>query len=171
MLEVCLSFDGGSRGNPGSAGAGAEVYVRYLQPSNDDGKNVASENDASGNILWEVRRSRKYRHREYLGLKQTNNQAEYRGVICGLRQIFDELVSFTKENSLVPEACQVNLVVQGDSKLVIEQLKGGYQCNSAKLKPLHKQCNTLISRINSLARLTIHFEHIYRQENQVADGK
>lgn len=52
-----LFCDGGARGNPGPAGAGAVLY------------------DEAGNVLD--------RRGEYLG-RATNNTAEYRGVLLGL---------------------------------------------------------------------------------------
>ncbi len=60
MEKVTINTDGGSRGNPGIAGAGAVIA------------------DAQGNILKEVSLS--------LGVA-TNNDAEYRAVILGLESL------------------------------------------------------------------------------------
>ena len=57
-----LQFDGGSRGNPGPAGAGSLLM-----------------DAATGAVLWEAC--------VYLGPRHTNNVAEYRGVIAGLKQV------------------------------------------------------------------------------------
>jgi ribonuclease HI len=54
-----LHSDGGARGNPGPAGAGAVLY------------------DASGTVVAEISR--------YLG-QTTNNQAEYQALILGLEK-------------------------------------------------------------------------------------
>ena len=63
-----INFDGGSRGNPGLAGAGAEVISRVF----------TSENKGK------VQRS-KTKIRAFLGVSgKTNNQAEYQGAISGL---------------------------------------------------------------------------------------
>jgi ribonuclease HI len=60
MKKVVLYTDGGARGNPGPAGAGAVI---------------AEEN---GTVIKEVS--------EFLG-KQTNNFAEYQAVILGLKKL------------------------------------------------------------------------------------
>ena len=60
MKKLTLYTDGGSRGNPGPAGAGAVVY------------------DEKGHLLAEVS--------VYLGEK-TNNWAEYEAIILGLREV------------------------------------------------------------------------------------
>ncbi len=57
MLKIILNTDGGARGNPGPAGAGAVV-------ADDKGKVLAIAS-------------------KYLG-ETTNNEAEYQGVILGL---------------------------------------------------------------------------------------
>jgi ribonuclease HI len=91
--QANLWFDGASRGNPGEAGAGAFLH------------------DAGGFSLWEGYR--------YLGFQQTNNQAEYEGLIMGLKAALDG--SYTK------------LVVNGDSQLIIEQMQGIKNCYSPNL--------------------------------------
>ena len=58
-LEVW--FDGGSRGNPGTAGAGALVHW-----CDDDEKKLASS------------------HWSFVGDSNSNNEAEYQGLLCGL---------------------------------------------------------------------------------------
>ena len=58
--KLTLYTDGGSRGNPGPAGAGAIIY------------------DSNGHPLAEVS--------VFLG-KQTNNWAEYEAIILGLREV------------------------------------------------------------------------------------
>ena len=57
-----LQFDGGSRGNPGPAGAGSLLL-----------------DAATGAVLWEAC--------VYIGPCHTNNVAEYRGAIAGLTQV------------------------------------------------------------------------------------
>lgn len=60
MEKIILQTDGGSRGNPGPAGAGAVVL------------------DSRGNILKEVR--------AFLG-EMTNNEAEYKALLLGLETL------------------------------------------------------------------------------------
>ncbi|CAK8577889.1 unnamed protein product [Lathyrus sativus] len=76
-----LRFDGACSGNPGPAGAGAVLF------------------DEQGSLL--------YHFRQGLG-NTTNNVAEYRALILGLRQA-------------LRIGC-MNLTVQGDSQLVINQV-------------------------------------------------
>jgi len=59
-MQVTIYTDGGSRGNPGPAGAGAVIF-------DNNGKELA-------------------RVTEYLG-EQTNNYAEYSAVILGLKKV------------------------------------------------------------------------------------
>ena len=58
--QFYLRFDGGSRGNPGIAGSGAVIY------------------DHTGKEVWHGY--------NYVGGTNTNNQAEYDGLIVGLEQ-------------------------------------------------------------------------------------
>jgi ribonuclease HI len=64
-----LQFDGGSRGNPGTAGAGAVLYTLH-----DDG----DENNV-------IKKTEKWAGYFYIG-NTTNNVAEYMGLIEGLKQ-------------------------------------------------------------------------------------
>ncbi|GBG62499.1 hypothetical protein CBR_g30818 [Chara braunii] len=90
-----LEFDGASKGNPGRAGAGALLR----RPD--------------GSVDCEVM--------ECLGTA-TNNQAEYRGLIVGLRAAQQRGVS--------------RLLVQGDSNLVCRQVLGEWTVNSPHLMSL-----------------------------------
>ena len=64
-----LQFDGGSRGNPGTAGAGAVLYT--------------VDNDGDENNV--IGKTEKWAGYFYIG-NSTNNVAEYMGLIEGLRQ-------------------------------------------------------------------------------------
>jgi ribonuclease HI len=145
-----MNFDGGARGNPGPAGAGAEVITRITR---GDNKGV-------------VKRS-KTKVRKYLNI-MTNNQAEYHGLLCGLEYMLQVLVGMKEEDP------SVTLVVQGDSDLIIRQLKGEYQCKSDKLKPLYRRAKQLVREIKETAagkELDVTYEHVYRNANGPADGK
>ena len=81
--------------------------------------------------------------------KKTNNEAEYMAVIKAL------------------EICQ-NLSIDVadvylDSKLVVEQVKGNYKVKTPHLKPFHARILELIALKN------IHFQHIPREKNSIAD--
>ena len=118
-----LQFDGGSRGNPGVGGAGAVLY----------------KND---NEEW----SKTF----YLGENVTNNQAEYKGLIGGLKHV---------STLDLP-----NLLVEGDSNLVINQVSGTWRVKNDGLKILHDEVQEFINKIKD-----IRFQHIPRNENKRAD--
>ncbi len=121
-MSYVLFFDGCSKGNPGFAGAGAVIYK-------DDEE------------IWSKS--------EYLG-KQTNNYAEYYGLIMGLKWAVDNGIK--------------QLSVNGDSMLVIKQMCGVYSVKSPNLLELYKEAVELKSQFE-----TIEFQHIYRNENERAD--
>ena len=112
-----LRFDGGSRGNPGLSGAGMVLY-----------------DSEDGSELWSGY--------QYLGEKNTNNEAEYMGLITGLQCA----------RSLGVE----NIVVQGDSQLILRQVDGKYKVNSPNLKSYHKEALSLSKEFESFQ--TSHIE-------------
>ncbi|WP_217164095.1 bifunctional RNase H/acid phosphatase [Streptomyces sp. AC512_CC834] len=122
--EFVVEADGGSRGNPGPAGYGAVV----LDP-------------ATGEALVEAA--------EYLGVV-TNNVAEYRGLLAGLRA--------AKE--LDPDAA---VHVRMDSKLVVEQMSGRWKIKHPDMKPLAAEA----ARVFPPGRVT--YEWIPRAHNKHAD--
>jgi ribonuclease HI len=87
---------------------------------------------------------------EYLGI-QTNNVAEYTGVLRGL--------------SLAAElgATEVHLLL--DSKLIVEQLAGRWRVKDSKLIPLHIQARRLLSGLSSWTAA-----HVPRAQNAAADA-
>ncbi|MGW5324548.1 bifunctional RNase H/acid phosphatase [Streptomyces sp. NPDC004014] len=102
MREFIVEADGGSRGNPGPAGYGAVV-----------------SDAATGETLAEAA--------EYLGVV-TNNVAEYRGLLAGLRTA----------HALDPTA---RVHVRMDSKLVVEQMSGRWKIKHPDMKPLAAEAN------------------------------
>ena len=159
--RFCLTiyFDGGSRGNPGVAGCGAEV--------------IAVNNAMNPPITT------KYLIREYCGDRETNNYAEYNGLIAGLKQartLISELVGAdTSSSSSTGTSSSVSkpllkLQIYGDSNLIIQQLKGNWKCKHEGLKPLYHQCQRLIADIkNKVANSEVSYDHVYREQNKVAD--
>ncbi|HZV51796.1 MAG TPA: ribonuclease HI family protein [Candidatus Dormibacteraeota bacterium] len=119
-----LFTDGAARGNPGPAGAGLVIE------------------DASGRRLWGGCR--------YLGVA-TNNQAEYRALIAGLRKVAE----------WAPRRLEVYL----DSELVVRQLDGRYRVKSADLRPLHVQATALL---RAFPEVTV--THVPRERNRGADA-
>ncbi len=124
VREFVVEADGGSRGNPGPAGYGAVV----LDP-------------ATGESLVEAA--------EYLGVV-TNNVAEYRGLLAGLRAA----------RELDPDA---RVHVRMDSKLVVEQMSGRWKIKHPDMKPLAAEA----ARVFPPGRVT--YEWIPRAENKHAD--
>ena len=86
----------------------------------------------------------------YVGSNITNNQAEYAGLILGLNKALELNIK--------------DLDVEGDSKLVIQQMNKTYKCNSSNLQTSFKIASELSSQFN-----TITFKHIYRDDNKRAD--
>jgi ribonuclease HI len=152
-LEIIIHFDGGSRGNPGVAGAGAEVKVTSKEKLTT------------------------YFIREYCGNRHTNNFAEYSGLIAGLTQakICVEDYFATKDESK-SSLLSFHISVYGDSNLVVQQMNGSWQCKNDNIKPLYsralKMANYLKSDVAALGvKCLLSFHHVYRDQNKVADGK
>lgn len=122
MTEATLYTDGGARGNPGPAGIG---FVLTL-----GGETVIT-------------------HKEYIG-ETTNNQAEYRALLAGLKRALDE-----GGHEL---ACYL------DSELIVRQLTGVYRVKEKGLQNLFVQVQELRRRFD---RITFHA--IPRTKNKAAD--
>lgn len=157
-LKISIMFDGGSRGNPGIGGAGALVTIT----SKTDGSSTDFE-------------TRKIRVRHYLG-RSTNNEAEYCGLCQGLETVLREVKQLKssskdiKEPSAVDTKLKVDLIVQGDSQLVIKQIKKEYKCNQPSLRVYLAKVRSLIDEIGQFCELKADFEHVLREFNSVADG-
>ncbi len=122
--RVVVEADGGSRGNPGPAGYGAVVMDA------ETGEVLAERKDGIG--------------------VETNNVAEYRGLIAGLQA--------------ARELGATRVAVRMDSKLVVEQMKGTWQVKNAGLRPLAREAAALRG-----AFADITFEWIPRERNKYAD--
>lgn len=86
----------------------------------------------------------------FVGENSTNNHAEYTGLILGLQQARDLEIKY--------------LQVEGDSLLVINQMKGIYKCRSDNLIELYHKAKELASYFN-----VIEFNHVLRNQNKRAD--
>ena len=115
--------DGGARGNPGPAGYGVVVQ-------DESGRRVAALS-------------------EYLG-HQTNNFAEYQGLIAALEYAIQH----------GPKA----LKVISDSELLVRQIKGIYKVKNATLQELHGRARELIAQLDWFS-----IGHALREHNQEAD--
>jgi ribonuclease HI len=115
--------DGGARGNPGPAGYGVVVQ-------DESGKKVAHLS-------------------EYLG-HQTNNFAEYQGLIAALEYALQH----------GPKA----LKLISDSELLVRQIKGIYKVKNLTLKDLHGRAKELIAQLEWFS-----IGHALREHNTEAD--
>jgi ribonuclease HI len=88
----------------------------------------------------------------FVGKRVTNNHSEYTGLLIGLNYV----VNHTQIKSLL---------VNGDSQLVIKQMRGEYKVNSLNLLELH---NTIKALANNLDK--IEYDHVYRKDNKRADA-
>jgi ribonuclease HI len=115
--------DGGARGNPGPAGYGVVI-------KDESGRTVAALS-------------------EYLG-HQTNNFAEYQGLIAALEYAIEH----------GPKA----LKLISDSELLVRQIKGIYKVKNATLQDLHGRAKELIAQLDWFS-----IGHAFREQNQEAD--
>jgi|SRR5580704_11766858 len=115
--------DGGARGNPGPAGYGVVI-------KDESGRKVAALS-------------------EYLG-HQTNNFAEYQGLIAALEYAIEH----------GPKA----LKVISDSELLVRQIKGIYKVKNAVLQDLHGRAKQLTAQLDWFS-----IGHAFREQNQEAD--
>jgi probable phosphoglycerate mutase len=123
-MKLVVYADGASRGNPGPAAIGATVQ-------DDSGQELGTVSQAIG-----------------VG---TNNQAEYRAAIEGVRLA----------RRLGATAIDLRL----DSELVVRQLLGRYRVKNAALQPLFA---TLVQELGEAGPVTI--GHVPRERNRRADA-
>ncbi|MGA7301821.1 MAG: ribonuclease HI family protein [Candidatus Sulfotelmatobacter sp.] len=116
-------IDGGARGNPGPAGYGVVIQ------------------DQSGRKVAQLS--------EYLG-HQTNNFAEYQGLIAALEYALEHGAKALK--------------VISDSELMVRQIKGIYKVKNATLQDLHSRAKELIAKLDWFS-----ISHALREQNTEAD--
>ena len=86
----------------------------------------------------------------FVGESLTNNYAEYTGLIFGLQQAKIYNIK--------------NLKVEGDSLLVINQMKGLYKCRAENLISLYLEAKELETYFDK-----IEYNHVLRNKNKRAD--
>jgi ribonuclease HI len=123
LNRVRVYSDGAARGNPGPSGAGAVLV------------------EPSGQVVDRLGK--------FLGV-QTNNYAEYMGLILGLKR--------------ARELGASEVEVFADSELMIRQLGGRYQVKSPSLRPLYEEALRLL---NDFSRVKL--VHVPREMNAAAD--
>src|SRR5438093_5485026 len=115
--------DGGVRGNPGPAGYGVVLQ-------DEAGRKVAALS-------------------QYLG-HQTNNFAEYQGLIAALEYAIGHGHKALK--------------VVSDSELLVRQIKGIYKVKNETLQELHARAKQLIAQLEWFS-----IDHALREHNREAD--
>jgi ribonuclease HI len=113
-VKLVVHVDGGARGNPGPAAAACVIST------------------PEGDVVGE--------HAELLGAT-TNNVAEYRALLLGLRQ--------------ARELGATDVEVVGDSELIAKQLQGLYKVRKEDLRPLHEQARALMSQFERFSIRTV----------------
>jgi ribonuclease HI len=122
-MKARLFTDGGARGNPGPAAAAFVLEA-------EDGTVLEARGTAIG--------------------VATNNVAEYRALVDGLRRASELGVS--------------DLEVVSDSELIVKQMRGEYRVKNEALRLLHREAGTLA---DAIARVT--YTAVRREQNELAD--
>ncbi len=114
MTKAIVHVDGGARGNPGPAAAACVIST------------------PEGEILGE--------HAELLG-DVTNNVAEYRALLLGLR--------WARKLGVT------DVEVVGDSELIANQVKGLYKVKHEAMKPLHAEATAALKQFERWSIRTV----------------
>ena len=122
--RLVVHVDGGARGNPGPAAAAAVL------------------SSADGTVVDEAT--------ELLG-EATNNVAEYRALLLGLRR--------------ARELGATEVEVVNDSELVAKQLTGAYKVKHAAMRPLYLEAMTALREFEKWS-----IRSVPRAENAEADA-
>jgi ribonuclease HI len=122
-VKARLFTDGGARGNPGPA---AYAYVLEAQ----DGTVLAAHGEAIGSA--------------------TNNVAEYRALVEGLRKAGELAVS--------------DVEVISDSELLVKQMRGEYRVKNEALRELADEAHRLGRQLGS-----VRYRAVRREHNTLAD--
>jgi ribonuclease H / adenosylcobalamin/alpha-ribazole phosphatase len=122
-VKARLYTDGGARGNPGPA---ASAFVLEAE----DGTVLAANGEAIG--------------------VATNNVAEYRALVAGLRR--------------AAEAGVTALEVISDSELLVKQMRGEYRVKNPALKELSVEAARLARELGPVTYTAVRREH-----NELAD--
>jgi ribonuclease HI len=122
-VKARLFTDGGARGNPGPA-----AYAYVLET--DDGTVLAAHGEAIG--------------------VATNNVAEYRALVAGLRKAVELGLG--------------ELEVISDSELLVHQMRGEYRVKKDTLRELWEEAGELADRIGK-----VRYTAVRREHNELAD--
>ena len=128
-MKARLFTDGGARGNPGPA-----AYAFVLEA--EGGTVLAAEGEAIG--------------------VATNNVAEYRALVEGLRRAVEVQVD--------------ELEVVSDSELVVHQMRGEWKIKNDALRLLWEEAGDLAGRIGKVRYTAVRREHNERADRLVNEA-
>jgi len=133
-----LYFDGCSKGNPGVAGCGAVLYDNFQ------------------NEIWSGSL--------FVDKQATNNVAEYKGLIFGLQNVIKLNETNKQNNPYNTDELIKTITVNGDSLLVIQQMKGVWKVKNDRMIELYKEAKNLEWEFNKIV-----YNHVPREKNKRAD--
>ncbi len=122
-MKARLFTDGGARGNPGPAAAAFVLEA-------EDGTVLEARGTAIGIA--------------------TNNVAEYRALVDGLRRASELGVN--------------ELEVVSDSELIVKQMRGEYRVKNEALRALHREAGALADGMKR-----VNYTAVRREQNELAD--
>lgn len=116
-----------------------------------DGLAVPNPGEATGGAVLFKENIHVFEAGEYIKFG-TNNIAEYMGLFIGL--------NYAKELKIK------NILIEGDSMLVIQQVSGAWKVNNESLKIMYIQIQKMIKEDFDFVGI----RHVYRKDNQHADN-
>ena len=128
------------------------VPIKYLIRF-DGGCDQNPGEGGSGTVIYRLYASKEMKKIAGLGKyhpNTTNNEAEYWGLLQGLEWMHQQQIK--------------HFLIEGNSMLIINHLKGTWNCNAANLKPLYMYSNQLLEHAENVG-----IRHIYRDKNGDAD--
>jgi ribonuclease HI len=126
---------------------GKEVEAHLLQ---FDGASEPNPGESCGGaVLFTPDRKVVFERGEYIEYA-TNNQAEYTGLLIGLVSCVEQGIK--------------NLLIEGDSMLVINQVTNKWKVKDSELKLFHTEIIKLMDHFDFVA-----IRHVYREYNAHAD--
>jgi ribonuclease HI len=122
-----------------------EMYALFF----DGGSRGNPGNSGSGSLLLSPTRVVLWENATNHGI-QTNNYAEYQGLLIGMKKAIELGIK--------------NIIIRGDSLLVIQQVRGVFKCKHPNILPLYQECCKLRKCFTNCV-----LEHIPRKMNGDAD--
>ena len=129
---------------------GAKIFPEFEYKMQFDGCSKSNPGIAgAGAVIYKFNEEISHKIK-FVGNNATNNVAEYVGLIIGLKEAISLGIK--------------NIIVEGDSMLVIKQMNGEYKFKSSNLIDLYIEANNLSKNFEYIS-----FNHIYRKNNKRAD--